>query len=124
MAALFDLHCDTLTRNLYPPYEKETETLDNPAFQLALGKVPAGTRWVQCFAVFVPDGERGEDAVRFFDRAADSFHHQAAVHRDRMADCRSLADGGGAGRRKMRGTAYRGGRRGAGRPPGAGEDPL
>ena len=92
MAALFDLHCDTLTRNLYPPYEKETETLDNPAFQLALGKVPAGTRWVQCFAVFVPDGERGEDAVRFFDRAADSFHHQAAVHRDRMADCRSLAD--------------------------------
>ncbi len=92
MAALFDLHCDTLTRNLYPPHEKETETLDNPAFQLALRKAPAGTRWVQCFAVFVPDRERGEDAIRFFDRAAASFHRQAAAHRDRAADCRSCSD--------------------------------
>lgn len=91
MSALFDLHCDTLTRNLYPPYEKETETLDNPSFHLALGKVPAGTRWVQCFAIFVPDEVRGEDAVAFFDRHAASFYRQAEIHKDRLIPCRSFA---------------------------------
>lgn len=92
MSALFDLHCDTLTRNLYPPFEKETETLDNPAFRLALSKVPAGTKWVQCFAIFVPDDQRGEDAIAFFDRHAASFHRQAEAHKDRMAGCRSFAE--------------------------------
>ena len=92
MSALFDLHCDTLTRNVYPPFERETETLDHPAFQLALSKVPAGTKWVQCFAIFVPDDQRGDDAVAFFERHAASFHRQAEKHRDRMADCRSFAE--------------------------------
>ncbi len=92
MAALFDLHCDTLTRDLYPPFEKETETLDNPAFRLALSKVPVGTKWVQCFAVFMPDELRGDDAVAFFDRHAASFHRQAEKHRDCMAGCRSFAE--------------------------------
>ncbi len=92
MAALFDLHCDTLTRNLYPPFERERETLDNPAFQLALSKVPAGTKWVQCFAVFVPDEVRGDEAAVFFDRCAASFHRQAEAHQDRMACCRSIGE--------------------------------
>lgn len=92
MSALFDLHCDTLTRNCYPPYEEETETLDNPAFHLALSKVPAGTKWVQCFAVFVPDDRRGDAAVAFFDRAAASFCRQAEAHQDRMSACRSFAE--------------------------------
>ena len=85
MSALFDLHCDTLTCNGWPPYEDVTETLDTPAFQLALSKVPAGTRWVQCFAIFVPDEVRGEDAAAFFERHAASFRRQAERHRDRMA---------------------------------------
>lgn len=92
MAALFDLHCDTLTRNVYPPFEVKTDTLDEPAFQLALSKAPAGTRWVQCFAVFVPDNLRGEAAAAYFDRHAASFHRQAEKYRERMADCRSFAD--------------------------------
>lgn len=92
MPALFDLHCDTLTRNGWPPYQAVTETLDAPAFQLALRKVPAGTKWVQCFAVFIPDEVRGEAAAAFFDRHAASFHRQAEARGDRMADCRSLAD--------------------------------
>ena len=89
---LFDLHCDTLTRSLYPPYEGAGETLDNPQFQLALGKVPAGTKWVQCFAVFVPDECRGGDAASFFDRWADSFHRQAAAHGSRLAACRTFPE--------------------------------
>lgn len=90
--ALFDLHCDTLTRNLYPPFQAETETLDNPHFHLALGKVPPGTKWVQCFAIFVPDQVRGQEAAAFFDRYAASFHRQAELHGDRVAACGSAAD--------------------------------
>lgn len=92
MAALFDLHCDTLTRDLYPPCQGVTETLDNPSFHLALSKAPAGTKWVQCFAVFIPDDQRGADAAAFFDRYAASFHRQARAHQARMADCRSFED--------------------------------
>ena len=90
--SLFDLHCDTLTRNLYPPYENETEVLDNPHFDLSLRKIPAGTKWVQCFAVFVPDEVRGSDAIAFFDRAAAVFHRQAEAHRYRLTPCRTFSD--------------------------------
>lgn len=90
--AIFDLHCDTLTRNLYPPFEAETDTLDNPNFHLALSKVPAGTKWVQCFAIFVPDQVRGQEAIAFFDRYAGSFHRQVDLHKDRAADCGTAAD--------------------------------
>lgn len=90
--SLFDLHCDTLTRNLYPPYERETEVLDNPRFHLSLSKVPAGVKWVQCFAVFIPDEVRGSDAIAFFDRAAAVFHRQAEKHQDRLTVCRTFSD--------------------------------
>lgn len=90
--AIFDLHCDTLTRNLYPPFEAETDTLDNPNFHFALSKVPAGTKWVQCFAIFVPDQVRGQEAIAFFDRYAGSFHRQVDLHKDRAADCGTAAD--------------------------------
>ena len=89
MQPLFDLHCDTLTRSSYPPHQGTDNTLDNPAFQLSLSKVPAGTKWVQCFAIFVPDKLRGEDAVAFFDRYADSFRRQAEEHACCFAACRS-----------------------------------
>ena len=57
--ALFDLHCDTLTRSLYCPDGTGAPPLDDPAAQLAVGRMPAGTAWVQCFAVFIPDHLRG-----------------------------------------------------------------
>lgn len=92
MQPIFDLHCDTLTRNSYPPHEGTANTLDNPAFHLALSKVPAGTKWVQCFAIFVPDDRRGEDAIAFFDRYAASFHRQAEEHAARFMACRTPQD--------------------------------
>ena len=92
MASIFDLHCDTLTRNSYPPYENTSNTLDNENFQLSLSKVPAGTKWVQCFAVFIPDSLRGQDAIDFFDRCAASDHRQTEEHAARMMECRSARD--------------------------------
>ncbi|MDE7260887.1 MAG: membrane dipeptidase [Oscillospiraceae bacterium] len=92
MSAIFDLHCDTLTRNCYPPYEGAENTLNNPAFQLALSKVPAGTRWVQCFAIFIPDKLRGQDAIDFFNRYAASFRRQAEENSALLTACRSAQD--------------------------------
>ena len=89
MTGIFDLHCDTLTRNHYAPFKDTENTLDNPEFQLALSKVPAGTDWVQCFAIFVPDDIRGQEAVKFVDRYVESFRRQAEAHQDRMMACRS-----------------------------------
>lgn len=90
--SLFDLHCDTLTRNLYPSYEREMEVLDNPHFHLSLSKIPAEIKWVQCFAVFIPDEVRGSDAIAFFDRAASVFRRQAENHGDRLTACRTFCD--------------------------------
>lgn len=93
MAKLIDLHCDTLTRGGYPGQRRTPGrgTLDDPAFHLALSKVPAGTAWVQCFAVFVPDHLRGQAAIDFFDRHAASFQDQMERYKDRVLACRDAA---------------------------------
>lgn len=92
MPALIDLHCDTLTRDQYAKKPSENGSLDNPAYHLSLRKIPAGTRWIQCFAIFIPDQLRGQDAVDFFDRHAASFDAQMARNRDRVLPCRSFGD--------------------------------
>lgn len=92
MPSIFDLHCDTLTREGRPPQANTAPTLDDPAHQLSLDKMPAGVRWVQCFAVFIPDRLRGDDAIAFFDRHADSFRRQAERFPDRLAPCRTGGD--------------------------------
>ena len=94
MKRMFDLHCDTLTRDAYPARGRTPDrgTLDDPVFHLALSKMPPGAAWVQCFAVFVPDSPRGQDAVDFFDRHAASFQRQMEQNRDRVRACRTGAD--------------------------------
>ena len=98
MKRMFDLHCDTLTRDAYPARGRTPDrgTLDDPVFHLALSKMPAGTAWVQCFAIFVPDSLRGQDAADFFDRHAASFQRQMEQNRDRVLACRTGADLSGA----------------------------
>ena len=71
----FDLHCDTLSRC--------TETgvsLLAPEGQLSL---PAGhdfSAWAQCFAAFIPDTLRGEEAFRYFEKLSDVLIREAAQH--------------------------------------------
>lgn len=90
MTGWIDLHCDTLTRGRNRT--AGVPTLDNPAFHLSLSKVPAGTRWVQCFAIFVPDTYRGQAAVGFFDQYAASFHAQMEQNKNRAAACTCFSD--------------------------------
>lgn len=90
--ALFDLHCDTLTRSLYCPATTGAGLLDDSAAQLSLSRMPAGTRWVQCFAVFVPDDKRGAEGAAFFDRWAAAFAREMEREKDRACWCRSAGE--------------------------------
>ena len=57
---IIDLHCDTLTRDMWASQPPACGPLVNPAYHIALGKMPRNLRWVQCFAIFVPDNYRGQ----------------------------------------------------------------
>ena len=89
---LIDLHCDTLTRENWTAHTLGCGALDDPAFHIAIRKMPPGVRWVQCFAIFVPDDLRGEEAAAFFDRSRTVFQQQMEAHRDRIAPCQTFSD--------------------------------
>ena len=96
-AGIIDLHCDTLTREQYPvPKTPGRDALDDPVYHLALSKMPPGTRWAQCYAIFIPDSLRGQEAVDYFDRYAAVYSAQMAKYRDRIQSCRSFSDIGRA----------------------------
>ncbi|MDD2956539.1 MAG: membrane dipeptidase [Oscillospiraceae bacterium] len=59
----FDLHCDTITVLC-----RHGEELVNGARHISLDKMEGFERYVQCFAIFMPDEYRGEGAKEYFDR--------------------------------------------------------
>ncbi len=61
-----DLHCDTATK-----VPRDQKGLFHHDRQLDPSRLPAGERWAQCYAVFIPDQYRGEEAMRYFLRYAD-----------------------------------------------------
>lgn len=80
--AVIDLHCDTLTAFMAPG--RCRNTLNDPGSDFALCKVPAGARWAQCCAIFIPDELRGTQAIRYYEAHQKSFVRQ-------MTECSSLA---------------------------------
>lgn len=61
---LFDMHCDTLYRAV-----TENTTLNNSIFHITLDKGMNCSQWCQCFAVWIPDNVRGDNAEILFDKA-------------------------------------------------------
>ena len=112
--ALIDLHCDTLTAlcpedgpllaSLRDPAQRSgstailakrvqsTNTLDNPCCHFALSKIPRGVHWCQCFAIFIPDGLRGEEAIAYYDLHRRSFDRQMEALSCKVLPCRTVAD--------------------------------
>ena len=86
---MFDLHCDTLTRSLYRPAAPGHGPLNEPSAQLSLDRMPAGKRWVQCYAVFVFDDKRGAEVAAFFDHWAAVFAREMEREAHRVGWCRS-----------------------------------
>lgn len=77
---LFDLHCDTVTRlhsgERLAPGDR---SLRSNGAHLALDRMSRG--WCQCFAIFMPDGLRGADAVGYFEENYQFFKEQLAENR-------------------------------------------
>ena len=90
--ALIDLHCDTLTD--CPGYTNtgNPDTLDDPKRVLSLSAIPADVHWAQFFAIFVPDEEKGENAIGYYEKNRLNFERQIALFSDRVAKCRNAQD--------------------------------
>lgn len=89
--ALIDLHCDTLVDWDYTT-TGNPDTLDDPQRTLSLSAIPKGVNWAQCYAIFIPDEIRNQDAIDYFDVNSKNFHRQMALFSDRVAPCRTHAD--------------------------------
>ena len=89
--ALIDLHCDTLTDWKYTS-TGNPDTMDDPKRVLSLSSIPAEVNWAQFFAVFIPDEQRGKNAIDYFEFNRQSYHRQIKQFCDRVAHCRNSAD--------------------------------
>ena len=88
---LIDLHCDTLTDWIYTN-TGNPDTLDDPKRVLNLSTIPENVNWAQFYAVFIPDEQRGQDAIDYYDFNRKSFLRQMDLFSDRVLHCRSAAD--------------------------------
>ena len=70
---LFDLHCDTLTECF-----RTGKSLIRNDLHLDIRRGLGFERWVQCFAVWIPDEVRGDEAISLFEGAADLLEREAA----------------------------------------------
>lgn len=65
----FDLHCDTLYRVC-----TEGESLAQNTYHVSVERgMKSFSKWKQCFAIWIPDEVRGEDALQLFIDAHDRF---------------------------------------------------
>lgn len=79
----FDLHCDTVT-NLCG-----AELSDNRRLHISLDRAP--DIYIQCWAIFIPDGLRGGEAAEYYRRHRDIYLEQTEKHGVvRVTDCASL----------------------------------
>lgn len=90
--ALIDLHCDTLTDCLNYTNTGNPDTLDDPKRVLSLSSIPADVHWSQFFAIFVPDDEKGEKAIEYYEKNRLNFERQIKLFSDRVAKCRNAQD--------------------------------
>ena len=87
---IIDLHCDTLTAR-HGERQKGAKSLTDPGLAFSFARVPAGIRWAQCCAIYIPDALRGRAAADYFDYYADSFDRQMAYDRELVVPCASAA---------------------------------
>ena len=75
----FDMHCDTLLGG-----NRNHWDLVNDQMHISLDKLGAFEHYVQCFAIFIPDQFRGQDAIDFYDRTFAYYKAQTEKYADRM----------------------------------------
>lgn len=89
---LIDLHCDTLAEYWKYAHTGNPDTLDDPGRVLQLSNMPKDVHWAQFYAVFIPDEERGQAAIDYFEKNRANFYRQMEKFGDRVAPCRNADD--------------------------------
>ena len=83
----FDLHCDSITNCAL----EGRELYKNSLF-VSLERTECFKPWVQVFAVWIPDGIRGEAAAARFDSVYSVFKSELKKNQERISFCRSGAE--------------------------------
>ncbi len=84
---IFDLHCDTL-------YKLATEKKDiyKNYFHVDILRAKNYTPYVACFAIWIPDELRGEEAFAFFNQCTEYINAQASLYKNDFKLCKNLED--------------------------------
>lgn len=83
----FDLHCDTLYRCL-----KENKGLYNNDFDVSLKKGHNFEKWLQCFAIWIPDGLNDEEIKDLFSKAVCKFNLEIKKNEPYIYKCSNKSD--------------------------------
>ena len=94
---LIDLHCDTLAEYWKYAHTGNPDTLDNPGRVLSLSNMPKDVHWAQFYAVFIPDEERGQAAIDYFEKNRANFYRQVEKFGDPLPQRRRYGEGLGGG---------------------------
>lgn len=84
---LFDLHCDTITeccvqnKNLY----------DND-LQISLKNAEYLEKYIQLFAIWMPDEYRGKGACQYFDNVYNTYNNEIDINKDIITKCENFND--------------------------------
>ncbi|MBC3515811.1 dipeptidase [Neobittarella massiliensis] len=71
---VFDLHCDTATKC----YDERAPFVQN-GFEISLEQASLFEQWVQCFAIFIPDGLRGAAAYTYYKNVLAYIKEQSGL---------------------------------------------
>lgn len=83
----FDLHCDTMTECC-----RKNLSLRENELHISLRKASALDHFVQCYAVWIPDTLRGEEAFRWFCQVAERFKLEVERNQDLLFSCKDPGD--------------------------------
>ncbi len=84
---LFDLHCDTITE-----CRLKNRRLFKNNGHLSICKAEYLDRWIQVFAVWMPDEHRGDEAMKYFDDIYDCFKSEMTDNSLYIKPCVTIDD--------------------------------
>ncbi len=82
-----DLHCDTIA-----VCEERNMSIKDNECQLSLEQGKAINKWIQAYAIWIPDELRGEDAYNYFDRVYKYFLQELENNKSEISLCRNYEE--------------------------------
>lgn len=78
----FDLHCDTITEC----YEKEKKLYNNN-LHMSLERGDYLEKWIQVYAIWIPDTLRGKKAYKYYQDVYEYFKKEIEINKGRISFC-------------------------------------